>query len=116
MAKKKLKKKAKKTFKPKKKASRTKVKGKKKKKLLKPKTKLKSKKTKKTKKKKKTRKSNYQRGDLGKAIFALFDKYGVDKVTFERALKAAKKAKPDTTYGKAYFSWHRNHYKNVRDI
>ncbi|KKL88946.1 hypothetical protein LCGC14_1919570, partial [marine sediment metagenome] len=58
----------------------------------------------------------YQRGGLGRAIFDLFDKHGVDNVSFERALKAAKKAKPDTTYGKAYFSWHRNDYKNKRDL
>ena len=84
-----------------------------KKKLKKVKGKVKRVKGKKTKKSKKTK---YQRGGLGKAIFALFDKVGVDKVTFERALKVAKAAKPDTTYGKAYFSWHKNHYRNERDI
>ncbi len=62
------------------------------------------------------RRSKYQRGDLGRAIFALFDKVGVDKATFDQALKIAKKAKPDTTYGESYFSWHRNHYKNERDL
>jgi len=71
-----------------------------------------AKKTEKTEKSKK----EYQRGDLGRAIFALFDKVGVNKVTFAQALKVAKAAKPDTTYEKSYFGWHKNHYKNERDF
>ena len=42
------------------------------------------------KKKTKSKKTKYQRGDLGRAIFNLFDKVGVDKATFEQALKIAK--------------------------
>lgn len=65
---------------------------------------------------KKSRRKKYQRGDLGRAIFSLFDEVGVDKATFKQALKIAKAAKPDTTYGEAYFSWHKNHYKNERNL
>ncbi len=66
----------------------------------------------KTKRTKKRKVRAYQRGALGSAIYNYFDRVGVDKAKFEQALKIAKKAKPDTTYGKAYFSWHKNHYKN----
>ncbi|KKL92804.1 hypothetical protein LCGC14_1880990 [marine sediment metagenome] len=78
---------------------------------------VKNTKAKKSDKKKKSKsKKGYQRGDLGRAIFALFDKVGVDKVTFTQAVKVAKAAKPDTTYEKSYFGWHKNHYRNERDL
>ena len=88
---------------------------------LAPKYKLKSKKKvgkakPKTKPKTKKSRTGYQRGALGKAIFDLFDKYGVDKVTFAQALKAAQKAKPDTTYSPGYFSWSKNDYRNKHDM
>lgn len=89
---------------------------------LKKKSKATSKKVKKVEKskkklsKKKRASKGYARGNLGEAIFELFDRVGIKKVTFAQALKVAKKAKPDTTYGKSYFSWHKNHYRNVNDL
>ena len=79
---------------------------------------LMSKKPRKTKgKHRKLKKSRvYQRGDLGRAIFSLFDKVGIYKVNFEQALKVAKKAKPDTTFGSAYYSWFKNAYRNEHDL
>ncbi len=101
----------------------------KKKKTKKRTAKGKVKKTKKTspkskRKKRKKGKKAYQRGDLGRAIFAYFDrlikKHGkvkdLDKAKFERAEEIALKAKPDTTYGRAYFSWHKNAYRNEHDL
>ena len=95
----------------------------KKKSTLKDKTKKKTRKEKYTVEHKKLKKSKkkrqgkkYKSGDLGKAIFELFSRVGVGKVTFEQALKVAKKAKPNTTYGKSYFSWHKNHYRNTYDL
>ena len=60
--------------------------------------------------------TKYKRGDLGKAIFALFDEVGVDKVTYKETFEVAKKAKPDTTYERGYFSWHKNKYRNDHDL
>lgn len=78
------------------------------------KKKVTKKKTKRTKKSKSMK--NYQHGDLGRGIEALIDRVGIKKVTFEQAHKVALKVKPDTTYGRAYFSWHKNKYRNDHDL
>lgn len=58
----------------------------------------------------------YKRGDLMKAIFALFDRKTVDAVTFEEAVQVAKAAKPNTTFNRKQLAWYKNHYKNVKDL
>lgn len=58
------------------------------------------------------KKSGYKRGSLGTAIRALFDKKGVDKVTYEECLKLAKSIMPSTKFDKSHFSWYKNDYNN----
>lgn len=65
-----------------------------------------------TKKSKGGKKSGYKRGSLGTAIRALFDKKGVDKVTYEECLKLAKSIMPSTKFDKSHFSWYKNDYNN----
>ena len=77
--------------------------------------------TKKKSKKKKASGRVYRRGALGKACFKYFDGVGVDPVSgkedahFEGCVRVAKAAKPDSTFGRAYYSWMRNHYRNEHD-
>ena len=57
--------------------------------------------------------TGYKRGALRTALFTLFDKKGVDEVTYEQAEAAAKKAKPDTAFNAQHFAWYKNAYKNL---
>ena len=72
------------------------------------------KKTKKTKKVKKSKKSKRtglaKRGTLTAALFALFDKVGVKKVTYSAALQTAKAAKKDTCFNTAHFNKYKARY------
>jgi hypothetical protein len=65
---------------------------------------------------KKASKSGYKRGSLGNAIRSLFDKKGVDSVTFEEAEKIAKSIMPTTKFNKYHFSWYKNDYRNRQEI
>ena len=80
------------------------------------------KKVSKKKKKKSGKKKTYRRGALGSACFKYFDSVGVypkpgkEDAHFEGCVRAAKAAKPDSTFGRAYYSWMRNHYRNENDL
>jgi len=67
---------------------------------------------KKTKKSSKNKKGTYKRGSLGTAIRELFDKKGVDNVTYDECEKLAKKIMPTTKFNKQHFSWYKNDYNN----
>lgn len=79
-------------------------------------------KTKKKGKKKKVNKHVYHRGDLTRACFKYLDDAGVDPVLgkeeqhYEGCLQAAKDAKSNTPFDKLYYSWMRNHYRNVHGL
>ena len=60
--------------------------------------------------------TTYKHGDLMRALFNLFDRYTVDAVTFEQAVKVAKAAKPNTTFNRKQLAFYKWHYKNVRDL
>jgi hypothetical protein len=64
---------------------------------------------------KKKKKSGYKRGSLGNGIRALFDKKGVDNVTYEECEKLAKSILPTTKFNKSHFSWYKNDYANRED-
>ena len=84
-------------------------------------TRFKKKKSKKG-KKKKVNKRAYRRGALGTACFKYFDSVGVDPKPgkedqhYNGCVRVAKAAKPDSTFGRAYYSWMRNHYRNEHDL
>lgn len=90
-----------------------KVKGKKIKKVKKIKKTVSSKKTI---KKTEGAKGSYKRGTLSASINQLFKTRGVDKVTFEEAVKVAKAALPSTPFNKAHFSWYKNKFRNDFDV
>jgi len=48
------------------------------------------------------------------SVFELFDKKGVDNVTYHECESIAKEVKPDTKFGKSHFSWYKNKYKRKR--
>ena len=68
---------------------------------------------KKVKRKKSSKKSTYKRGSLGKAIYALFDKVGVDKCTYDQAEACAKSVLPTTKFNKYHHSWYKNKYREM---
>lgn len=68
-------------------------------------------KTQKTKKVKVGKKAKYKFGDLGKAIYAYFDKKGLENVDYEESLGIALKCCPHTAYGKSHFAWYKSHYR-----
>lgn len=71
----------------------------------------KARKTRKVKKTKKTKRRGLaKRGTLTAALFNLFDKVGVKKVTYSKALKAAQTAKPDTAFNTAHFNKYKQRY------
>jgi hypothetical protein len=45
------------------------------------------------------------------SVFELFDKKGVNNVTYQECESLAIKVKPDTKFGKSHFSWYKNEYK-----
>ena len=53
----------------------------------------------------------YKRGSLGKAIFAQFDKVGVDNIVYDDCLKLAKSILQTTKFDKYHFSWYKNKYR-----
>lgn len=67
-------------------------------------------------KKKKGKKAAHKRGSLSAAIYDFFDRVGLDKATYDKTLKVAKAAKPDTMFNRSHFSWYRNKYRLLRDI
>lgn len=83
------------------------------KKTLKKKKVVKSKKA--TPKKSGAKKTGYKRGSLMRAIYELFDRVGVDKVTYEQTEKLAKKTLPTTKFNKYHFSWYKNDYRNKKE-
>jgi hypothetical protein len=52
----------------------------------------------------------YKRGQLGKAIYNLFDNKGIDNVSYEECEKLALSIKPDSKFNANHFSWYKNHY------
>ncbi len=67
-----------------------------------------------TKSKKSTKKKVYKQGSLKEAIYKLFDRKGIAKVTYKEVENLAKRVKPDTKFNKAHFSWYRNHYRKTK--
>ena len=61
------------------------------------------------------KKSGYKKGSLMKGIYDLFDRKGVDKVTYEETLKLAKSILPTTKFDKSHFSWYKNDYRNKQE-
>lgn len=59
--------------------------------------------------------SQYERGSLGKAIYAYFDEVGVDNAIYEKSLEIAKKIMPNTKYNKGHYSWYRNKYREMNE-
>lgn len=55
---------------------------------------------------------SYKRGSLSAAINAMFDKEGVDEVSYEAAEKLAKSVKPDTKFNRYHLAWYKNNYRN----
>lgn len=45
------------------------------------------------------------------ALIELFDKNGVDNVTYDECLRVAREVKPKTKFDRSHFSWHKNKYK-----
>jgi len=56
------------------------------------------------------KKKAYKRGDLGRAVYALFDKVGVDNVTYDQAEAVAKRIMATTKFNTYHFSWYKNKY------
>ncbi len=67
-----------------------------------------------SKSKKSTKKKVYKQGSLKEAIYKLFDRKGVAKVTYKEVENLAKKVKPDTKFNNAHFSWYRNDYRKTK--
>jgi hypothetical protein len=67
-----------------------------------------------TKSKKSVQKKTYKRGSLKEAIYKLFDRKGVSKVSYQEVEKLAKSIKPDTKFNNYHFSWYRNNYKKSK--
>jgi hypothetical protein len=55
---------------------------------------------------------SYKRGSLSAAIFAMFDKEGVDNVKLDEALKLALSVKKDSKFNKYHLAWYKNAYRN----
>ena len=66
------------------------------------------------KRKKSTKKKTYKQGSLKEAIYKLFDRKGVTKVTYKEVENLAKRVKPDTKFNKAHFAWYRGDYKKSK--
>jgi len=49
------------------------------------------------------------------SVFELFDKKGVDNVTYHECESIAREVKPDTKFVKSHFSWYKNRYKRKRE-
>ena len=64
--------------------------------------------------KKSAKKKAYKRGSLKKAIYKLFDRKGVAKVTYKEVESLAKRVKPNTKFDKYHFGWYRNDYKKSK--
>jgi hypothetical protein len=60
---------------------------------------------------KRSKVKKYSFGDLGKTIYAYFDKKGIENVNYEESLKIAKKCCPHTKYQKSHFAWYKSHYR-----
>jgi len=54
------------------------------------------------------------RESIRSRIFALFQKKGIDNVTFEEAEAAAQKVKPDTAFAASHLAWYRTKYKELQ--
>jgi len=52
-----------------------------------------------------------QKNSIAKALYALFDDRGVDKVSFEKAQKVAQSVKEDSAFNEQHFSWYKNQYR-----
>jgi len=61
---------------------------------------------------KKGKKGKKVRKSITQAIFAIFDKKGVEKVTYEESYKVAKSIKPTTKFNKYHYAWYKNAYNN----
>jgi len=62
--------------------------------------------------KKGTKSGSYKRGSLTVAIYALFEKKGVDNVGLDEALKLALSIKSDSKFNKYHLAWYKNAYRN----
>ncbi len=55
-----------------------------------------------------------KRRGIMQSVFELFDDKGVDNVTYHQCESIARKAEPDTKFGKMHFSLYKNKYKRKR--
>ena len=53
---------------------------------------------------------------ITRAIYALFDEKGVDKVTQEEAREVALSIKPDSAWKKTHLYFHRKKYKDAHEL
>ncbi len=60
------------------------------------------------------KKKTYKQGSLKEAIYKLFDRKGVAKVTYKEVENLAKRVKPDTKFNKAHFAWYRGDYQKSK--
>jgi predicted transport protein len=51
------------------------------------------------------------RSGIGQAIYELFNKKGIENVTYEECEVLAKQIKPDTKFNYNHFSWYKNQYR-----
>ncbi len=69
-------------------------------------------------KKKKTKDGKKSKKKKGPGMFAslciLFDKKGVNKVTYQQAKACAKEAKPDSNLSSGHFKWYKKQYKDKK--
>lgn len=69
-------------------------------------------------KKKKTKVDKKSKKKKGPGMFAslciLFDKKGVNKVTYSQAKACAKEAKPDSNLSSGHFKWYKKQYKDKK--
>ena len=57
-----------------------------------------------------------RRGGIGQSIYELFDKKGIENVTYEECETLAKKIKPDTKFNPRHFSFYKNEYIKKSNI
>jgi hypothetical protein len=54
-----------------------------------------------------------KKATVAAAVRALFEERGLDGVTFDDALKAARKALPSSRFAKSHYAWYRSKFKKA---
>lgn len=65
---------------------------------------------------KKAKKESGPRVSIGSTIYEYFDKVGVEKATFVKALQLAKRVKPGTAFNEGHLSWYQNTYRKEHGL